>query len=344
MKQNKTRRSFDNKKAFKTVSPAHSEGDERSGTGVPLCFPHDADAMLQNHVGYLRNLLERGGPRPDEYSKMDAWVATLYSGIDAGVYPVESLNHVRNLFEPLLTLNTMHGWAWTKPHGYPGDFEIIDRFYLNYVVADPAVASWDQYWQACSAAKAVRNRKAYFHRVLYELEKAANGKALAVLNVASGPGRDVSEYLQKSAGNIHFECIDHDANAIAHASNLCRQHSQRVMFRKANVLKFCPEKQYDIVWSAGLFDYFSDRTFKQMLRRFLPAVIPGGQLVIGNFSVENPSHLWLDFCDWHLNHRTKEQLEALAIEAGASRESVFVGKEPEGVNLFLHIKRPVVAT
>jgi extracellular factor (EF) 3-hydroxypalmitic acid methyl ester biosynthesis protein len=103
-------------------------------------------------------------------------------------------------------------------------------------------------------------------------------------------------------------------------------------------------KCYDVIWSAGLFDYFSDRTFKLLLRRLIPNIAPGGQLVIGNFSDSNPNHHWLHFCEWHLHHRSSEQLVRLALEAGAQHENVSIGKEPEGVNLFLHINQPTTAT
>jgi extracellular factor (EF) 3-hydroxypalmitic acid methyl ester biosynthesis protein len=118
----------------------------------------------------------------------------------------------------------------------------------------------------------------------------------------------------------------------------------RVNFIKANALKYQPVKCYDVIWSAGLFDYFSDRTFKLLLRRLIPNIAPGGQLVIGNFSDSNPNHHWLHFCEWHLHHRSSEQLVRLALEAGAQHENVSIGKEPEGVNLFLHINQPTTAT
>lgn len=311
----------------RVFSIANASGDAPQGT-------------IATDIGFLEALVKRGGPKPDEYAKIDAWIATLYNGHKNKEQHAESLNFVRHMLKPVLIPETMHGWAYLKPHGYAGDFEIIDRHYLNYIVNDPALAAWDHYWQQGAAAKAVRNRKSYFHTLLEDHVCAANGKNIHVLNIASGPGRDVQEFLEKYSRHICFECLDQDSKAIEHASKLCNGHAGRTRFIKANVLKFKPDRQYDVIWSAGLFDYFSDRTFKLLLRRLIPAIAPGGQLVIGNFSKMNPNQHWLHFCEWHLHHRSSEQLIALAIEAGARHENVFIGKEPEGVNLFLHINDP----
>jgi len=43
--------------------------------------------------------------------------------------------------------------------------------------------------------------------------------------------------------------------------------------------------------------------------------------------------------DWHLIHRTPAQLLELAAEAGLPVPAMTVGREPLGVNLFLHVRR-----
>jgi extracellular factor (EF) 3-hydroxypalmitic acid methyl ester biosynthesis protein len=306
-------------------------------------FP-TASEVLAQHVAFLDKLVQRGGPQDDEHRNMDAWIAGIYNGLIRNEARDEWLEALRKVLRPVLIPSTMHGWAYLKPHGYAGDFEIIDRHYQRYVTADPAFAAWDRYWQAGAAAKAVRNRKSYFHELLEHHVRKAGGAEIAVLNIASGPGRDVSEFLSKGSNNVRFDCIDQDSKAIEHAVALCQEHSHRVNFINANALRYHPTGCYDVIWSAGLFDYFSDRAFKLLLRRLIPKIAPGGQLVIGNFSDSNPNHDWLHFCDWHLQHRSSEQLVQLALEAGAQHEDVSIGKEPEGVNLFLHITQTTKTT
>lgn len=291
-------------------------------------------------VGFFEGLVQRGGPRAHEHATADKIIADFYNHLRGNEARTEWLTTLRDALRPVLIPETMHGWAYLKPHGYAGDFEIIDRHYLHHITRNPALSAWDHYWHAGAASSAVRNRKAYFHRLLGRQAHRSDGKEITVLNIACGPGRDVLEFLWHGPRNVRFEGFDQDARAVEHATALCRKHARRARFTEANVLKFHPAQCYDVIWSAGLFDYFSDRTFKLLLRRLIPAISPGGQLVIGNFSESNPNHHWLNFCEWHLHHRSESQLARLAVEAGVNPENVSVGREPEGVNLFLHIKRP----
>ncbi len=291
-------------------------------------------------IQYLEALVKRGGPQPGDYSDLDAWISRFYVALDTGELPIDAIDRVRRTVADILSPRTMHGFACTKPHGYAGDFEIIERHYLTHIAPEPHLATWDRYWHAGAAACAVRNRKTYFHDLLRHHAGAAQGRRVSVLNIASGPARDVFEFLSSGAHDFHFECIDQDPKAIAHASELCRGFSGQVTFLQSDVLRFRPRQSYDLIWAAGLFDYFSDRVFKLVLRRLLPGLAPGGELVVGNFSTANPNIQWLRFCDWLLYHRTHEELSALAVEAGAHRGHIRIGQEPGGVNLFLHIKRP----
>jgi hypothetical protein len=46
---------------------------------------------------------------------------------------------------------------------------------------------------------------------------------------------------------------------------------------------------YDLVYSAGLFDYLKDRAARAAGARLAGALAPGGSAVIGNFDVANPT-------------------------------------------------------
>ena len=135
-----------------------------------------------------------------------------------------------------------------------------------------------------------------------------------------------------------FEVVaDH---AIEHARKLCAPFAKRVEFYHRNVLRFLPAKGYELVWSAGLFDYLTDRTFVYLLKALMAVTKRGGEVVVGNFSDFNPSRDYMELLgDWVLQHRTRDHLRELALEAGAAADSIEVQWEPEGVNLFLHVRR-----
>lgn len=254
----------------------------------------------------------------------------------------EQLERVRASFgDALNTPETMQGFAYLKPHGYAGDFEIIDRIYCERVSADPRLARWDRYFHAQAAPRAVRNRKAYFHAQLDR--HAARRQPLRVLNVASGPGRCMAEWLHaRPAAAVHFDCIELDAAAIAHARELTGHFTDRVAFIQQNALRFTPTEPYDLIWAAGICDYFTDPIFTRLLQRLVPALRSAGELVAGNFSEADPTRPYMEILgEWRLHRRSAEKLRAIAAAAGVVSTRIKIGAEPEGVNLFLHIAGPV---
>ena len=112
------------------------------------------------------------------------------------------------------------------------------------------------------------------------------------------------------------------------------------IFVNKNILRHREEKKYDIIWSAGLFDYFNDKAFVMILKRFKDWIRNKGEIIIGNFNDNhNPSRDYMEiFGEWFLNHRTEEQLIQLAIESGFNENQVSIDREKENVNLFLHLR------
>jgi len=295
-----------------------------------------APSSLDEAVAFLADLTARGGPTPEEYPHLDA-LMRLLPGL-----PAEAVERLREaLADAVHTTETMQGFAYTKPHGYAGDYEIIDRIYGQRVSTDPRLAAWDRYFHVQPASRAVRNRKDYFHTLLDR--HAARRRPLRVLNLASGPGRCMAEWLAAHpAAEVAFTCVELDAAAIAHARQLTGDSSARVTFVRENLLRFNPTERYDLIWAAGVCDYFSEQMFARMLRRYLGVLAPGGELVAGNFSEANPNRNYMEILgEWRLHHRPAETLRRIAQNAGAHPEAITIGAEPEGVNLFLHIVAPL---
>ena len=99
----------------------------------------------------------------------------------------------------------------------------------------------------------------------------------------------------------------------------------------------CPETDYDLIYSAGLFDYFTEPVAQMAAQKMLASVKPGGHVVIGNFSKDNPCVPFMELVlDWHLIYRSEEDL--LRIFKGMGSK-IWVEKEPLGVNLFVVIQK-----
>jgi hypothetical protein len=131
--------------------------------------------------------------------------------------------------------------------------------------------------------------------------------------------------------------VEQDPRAIAYASNICARHLDRITFQQCNALRFKAPEHYDLIWSAGLFDYLPDRMFCFLLRRLASMVRQGGEIVIGNFSDSNPSRPYMELFDWVLHHRSDADLRRLGNEVGFREEQILIQSEPLGVNLFMHV-------
>ncbi len=194
---------------------------------------------------------------------------------------------LKEAFGKAMSAETLQGFAFTKPHGYAGDYEIIDKLYTFYTSPDERLVKWDEYFHSIPAVKAVRNRKTYIKNLLAEKMKMHySEQSFEMLNLASGPARDLFEFFNENPdASLNVDCIDLDTNAIS-------------------------------------FD-----------------VKPGGELVIGNFCTSNPNIDYMDLLDWKLYHRSADDLIKLMADCGVEHENITVDKEPEGVNLFIRIKK-----
>jgi extracellular factor (EF) 3-hydroxypalmitic acid methyl ester biosynthesis protein len=287
----------------------------------------------------LEALTVRGGPLPQEYAEVNRAIRKVGDEIRAGVLDIKVLRAVMKEWAEKHFAGTMQAESIFKKHGYSGDFEIIDDIYRMRIAPESRLRRWDLFFHAQAAPCAVRNRKAYFHRLLAGLEERMPGRKLRVLNIASGPARDLREWFDANPDSrVEVDCIELDPKAIAHATALCARYSDRVTFHQQNALKFVPAEKYDLIWSAGLFDYLTDRLFVRLVRSLMPFVNAGGEVVIGNFSEFNSSRDYMELMgDWYLEHRSEERLRGLAERAGALARLTEVHWEPEGVNLFLHV-------
>jgi cyclopropane fatty-acyl-phospholipid synthase-like methyltransferase len=134
--------------------------------------------------------------------------------------------------------------------------------------------------------------------------------------------------------------LDLDKRAITYAKNKNRKYLDRMTFFNANVIRFTPERKFDLIWSAGLFDYFKGKHFVYLLKKYYEYLNEEGEMIIGNFNVENPSRRSMEIMgDWFLYHRSADELKQFALQAGIKEDKIDVIQEPLGINLFLRLKK-----
>jgi extracellular factor (EF) 3-hydroxypalmitic acid methyl ester biosynthesis protein len=296
--------------------------------------------LLEKKIAWINDFVNQptaSGADWKEYNEVAKSIGNCFRNNEFG--DAEKIQ-LKAAFGSAMTAQTLQGYVLERPHGYAGDYEIIDKFYTYHRSPDERLAKWDEYLHEFKAVKAVRNRKDYIKHTLSEkMAYHTSATSFEMLNLASGPARDIFEFFASHPfADLSVDCIDLDQNAIKYATALLGEYASKVNFLNKNILRFSTTKKYDLVWSAGLFDYFNDDIFKRLFTRFLSNVRAGGELIIGNFCSSNPDINYMELLDWKLYHRSTEDLIQLAMECGVTRSQITVDKEPEGVNLFIRVK------
>ena len=282
----------------------------------------------------LECIVDSNGPAMEEYDEFTQMLNKIGGKIKEDEAGRDAIIKIKSKCQCLKDKESLLGHILAKPYGYAGDFHIIDRIY-KYDKTENAL-KWDNYILSSSAAKALRNRKEYFKEKVIQ-----NLPGGSLLNVASGPGRDLFELFNENPSlKINCTCVEMDHQAIEYAKELNKEYMSRIEFIQKNIFRYQTDKKYDLIWSAGLFDYFDDKAFVLLLKRFKGWLKNDGEIIIGNFNQDcNPNRTYMEFFgEWYLIHRTENQLRSLAKSAGFSDERTYVGREPENVNLFLHLK------
>ena len=246
--------------------------------------------------------------------------------------------------------------AYHKPFGYPGDYEVMRFLYErpfegSTLFAKAVSLAVDQ----MAASRAVRTRKDLVKRRL-KARLEQRQKPLHVLAIASGPAQELSELLQQVPqlpAPLEMVLFDQDKAALAYAYRrlqpLCdarREGEVKVVYLHESIKRLLRDQtlfdsfgKFDLIYSAGLFDYLRTPTSVQLARDFYSRLAPGGELLIANMVPENPSRWYMEHhLDWHLLYRSRAELLELGSAAapGASQQLL---EEETGVNPFVEISR-----
>ncbi|WP_413560139.1 class I SAM-dependent methyltransferase [Bdellovibrio sp. HCB209] len=265
-----------------------------------------------------------------------------------------AMTFAREQMGPLLWGAPFAHRAYHKPRGYAGDYEMMNQLYRDEVVGKTL---YDQcihkYFVEDASGTAVRNRGVYLAKKIKELfQETSPDQELKLMSIASGPAKeqqlflqDAQEFLGRSA---EFTCVDQDEESLKHAHRQLHTIDRKVQsnfdFKFSNlairniIAQGFPEKNYDMIYTAGLFDYFTEAIARRTAERMLDAVKPGGKVIIGNFCADNYKYgPFLElFLDWTLIYRTEADLLRVFDGLGAK---MWVEKEPLGVNLFIVIQK-----
>lgn len=246
--------------------------------------------------------------------------------------------------------------AYYKPLGYAGDYEMMNMLYRDHREGDTLFGRVLNVY-ACqeAAARANINRVAYFGERIRELINRNPDRRLRIASIGCGPSREISTLLEEHpelGERIDVALVDQEERAIRYCERtlapLAARTGAHIDFIGESIRRLLAARSLgealgtrDLVYSAGLFDYLSDRSFKALLQALYCAVTKDGHMYIGNVNRSTNTTKWaMEYAsDWYLIHRTKKDLLELARTLPAKPRTLEVESEPSEVNLFLHVAR-----
>lgn len=213
--------------------------------------------------------------------------------------------------------------SYHKPHGFAGDFMIIEWIYdlETDPCADPAqpgiVNALDYVFSTFDAVVSLWQRRRWFARLLHA-ERERLGGRLRVLDVACGGARYIRDFLERGGdvSGVEVTLVDQDAAALA----FCRTRSlapwtAHIETRLGSVVRLdqqLRERRFDLIISAGLFDYLSEAVARNLLNNLASLLAPGGIVALSNFHISDRSRVVKDWLlDWPLIYRDDKQCAGL---------------------------------
>jgi extracellular factor (EF) 3-hydroxypalmitic acid methyl ester biosynthesis protein len=245
--------------------------------------------------------------------------------------------------------------AWEKPLGYAGDYEMMNMLYRPHEEGSTLFGKvMNLCWVREVAARANINRISYLGDKIRAVVAGRTGERARLASIGCGPAREIEAILDRDPAlgpALDVMLIDQDARAISFLErrlspraertgaqlHLMRESIRRLLTGGSLWSSLGPR---DLIYSAGLFDYLSERSFVALLSGLYDAVSPGGSLIIGNVDISNPTRYLMEyFGEWFLIHRSAAQLmEKVRFLRPAPRRA-WVEAEPLGVNLFLVVEK-----
>jgi extracellular factor (EF) 3-hydroxypalmitic acid methyl ester biosynthesis protein len=231
---------------------------------------------------------------------------------------------LQDQLNPWLLRSRIWARAYLKPHGYAGDFRLIEWMYdlETDPCADPTqpaiVNCLDAALCSMHSMKAIWHRRIWLRQLIERVWETVD-RPVRVLDVACGGSRYCREFAERHPGQIRLVALDQDPAAVAFLrSELPASGSEQHLI--CGPIKHLPEllpssrfgDEFDVVISAGLFDYLDEAVAVPLLEHLVNLTRPGGTTAISNFSSDDPSRAfkgWIS--DWQLIFRDVEGVRNL---------------------------------
>jgi len=226
---------------------------------------------------------------------------------------------------PTLQTDPYASYSFRRPRGYPGDAVLMDFIYgagSSGAVLESSSALGRSIFRQISqnpAFPAIQGRRDLFAR---RIEKACQEhQSSRILSVACGHLREGRVLHKREMPRpARFVALDQDEESLALVASehkglgveCLRESAIRLLSNHFDIGEF------DLIYSAGLYDYLSDEFSARLLQALVRRLAPGGTLVVANMLPDIPACGYMEaVMDWWLIYRTPEQMAEMGRQVGA---------------------------
>jgi hypothetical protein len=219
---------------------------------------------------------------------------------------------------PLLSLLhrdpfTLRGFQ--KPRGYAGDACMMDLIYgpeehWPPPVEEPIGRLVFEHAVGGPACQGVRSRRALIASVIDRL--AEQRPHPHILSIAAGHLREANLSAAVRRQRIgRLVALDADAQSLAEVRACYGKFGVETVTASFRHLLTSTtwHRQFDLVYSTGLFDYLAQRSGRRLLLAMHQMLRPGGSLLVANFlpGVHDTGYMEA-FMDWKLIYRSRQEM------------------------------------
>jgi extracellular factor (EF) 3-hydroxypalmitic acid methyl ester biosynthesis protein len=249
----------------------------------------------------------------------------------------------RAAIAPVLNDSWVFNRSFTKPRGYPGDYQLLTAIYNGVPKSLGFGGYFDRYLLNFTLARAVVARMWSARRFLMD-ELARRRGRVAILNVASGACREyLGGFEPATDREAQITCVDNDQEALDFAQsqvtsplsrsgisvNFIRHNALRMTSASSNVRRFGLS---DVIYSVGLCDYIPDEYLIPLLAGWRQSLADGGIVYVAFkdcLLYDKTEYQWL--MDWYFFQRTEQDCRKLFLAAGFEPSEIETSRDATGV-------------
>ncbi|HEY4219043.1 MAG TPA: cyclic nucleotide-binding domain-containing protein [Gemmatimonadaceae bacterium] len=215
--------------------------------------------------------------------------------------------------------------CYTKPRGYPNDWETLRRIHRNEPEGEGRLGALvDRWFLDRPICRTIRASRDWMASLLVEAADGAADHPIEVTSVASKAGSELLDAMAARPGAIRATCLDGDPAALREGGQLARRLSleDAVSFVNANVVRVAagetrvalPPQQ--VISALGLLEYLNDADVVALLNWARATLAPGGAFIGTNLRISGSDRVLTNhILEWPIVSRSEGELRDLIAES-----------------------------